>query len=40
MRFMKENYVEKLCGSWNPYPSEFYVGDLPGEALQKLESLS
>ena len=37
---MKEKYLEKLCGSWNPYPSAFYEGELPGEALQELESLS
>ena len=24
VHFMKENYLEKLCGSWNPYPSAFY----------------
>ena len=24
---MKENYLEKLCGSCNPYPSAFYEGE-------------
>ena len=38
--FMKENYLEKPCGSWNPYLSAFYEGELPGEALRELESLS
>ena len=37
---LKENHLEKLCGSWNPYPSAFYEGELPGEALQELKSLS
>ena len=37
---MKENYLEKPCGSWNPYPSAFYEGELPGKALRELESLS
>ena len=37
---MKENHPEKLCGSWNPYPSAFYEGELLGEALRELESLS
>ena len=32
---MKENYLEKLCGSWNPYPRAFYEGEPPGEALKK-----
>ena len=36
---MKENYLEKPCGSWNPYPSAFYEGEPPGEALRELESL-
>ena len=36
---MKENYLEKPCGSWNPYPSAFYEGELPGEALRELELL-
>ena len=42
VHFMKENYLEKLCGSWNPYPypSAFYEGELPGEALRELQSLS
>ena len=40
VHFMKENYLEKPCGSWNPYPSAFYEGELPGEALRELESLS
>ena len=40
VHFMKENYLEKLCGSWDPYPSAFYEGELPGEALRELESLS
>ena len=40
MHFMKENYLEKSGGSWNPYPSVFYEGELPGEALRELESLS
>ena len=40
VHFMKENYMEKPCGSWNPYPSAFYERQLPGEALRKLESLS
>ena len=40
VHFMKENYLEKPCGSWNPYPSAFYEGELPGEALWELESLS
>ena len=26
---MKENYLEKPCGIWNPYPSAFYAGELP-----------
>ena len=37
---MKENYLQKRCGSWNPYPRAFYEGELPGEALQELEFLS
>ena len=37
---MKENYLQKLCWSWNPYPSAFYEGELAGGALQELESLS
>ena len=40
VHFMKENYLEKLCGSCNPYPSAFYEGELPGEALRELQSLS
>ena len=24
---MKENHLEKLFGSWNPYPSTFYEGE-------------
>ena len=24
---MKENYLAKPCGSWNPYPSAFYEGN-------------
>ena len=32
--------MEKLCGSWNPYLSAFYEGELPGEALRELEFLS
>ena len=40
---MKENYLEKLCGTWNPYPSAypsaFSAGEPPGEALRELESL-
>ena len=40
VHFMKENYLEKLCGGRNPYPSAFYEGELPGEALRELESLS
>ena len=35
---MKENYLAKPCRSWNPYPSAFYEGKLPGEALRELES--
>ena len=31
---MKENYLEKPCGSCNPYPSAFCEGELPGEALR------
>ena len=30
---MKENHLEKLCGSWNPYPSAFYEGELDLEKL-------
>ena len=37
---MKENHLEKLFGSWNPYPNAFYEAELPGEALRELESLS
>ena len=37
---MKENYLQKLCWSWNPYPSACHEGELPGEALRELESLS
>ena len=40
VHFMKENHLEKLCGTWNPYPSAFYEGELPGEAPRELESLS
>ena len=40
MHFMKENYLEKSYENWNPYPSAFYEGELPGEALRELESLS
>ena len=40
VHFMKENYLEKLCGSCNPHPSAFYEGELPGEALRELQSLS
>ena len=40
MPFMKQNYLEKLCGSWNPCPSAFYERDLLAEALRELESLS
>ena len=40
VHFMKENYLEKPCGSWNFYLSAFYEGELPGEALRELESLS
>ena len=40
MHFMKENHLEKPCGSWKPYPSAIYEGELPGEALRELESLS
>ena len=36
---MKENYLEKLCGSWNPYRSAFYEGELPGQAFKELEIL-
>ena len=36
---MKENYLEKLCGSWNSYPNAFYEGELPGEALRELKIL-
>ena len=36
---MKENYLAKPCGSGNPYPSAFYEGELPAEALRELESL-
>ena len=25
---MNDNYLEKPCGSWNPYPSAFYDGEL------------
>ena len=25
---MKENYLAKPCGSWNPHPSAFYEGEL------------
>ena len=32
VHFVKENYLEKPCGSCNPYPSAFYEGELPGEA--------
>ena len=28
---MKENHLEKPCGSWNPYLSEFYEREPPGE---------
>ena len=27
VHFMKENYLEKPSGSWNPYPSAFYEGE-------------
>ena len=37
---MKESHLEKLCGSWNPYPRAFYEGEPLGEALRELESLS
>ena len=38
---MKEIYLEKLCEpAGNPYPSAFYEGELPGEGLRELESLS
>ena len=40
MAFMKENHLEKPGGSWNPYPSTCYEGDVLGEALRELESLS
>ena len=39
VHFMKENYLEKLCGSWNPYRSAFYEGELPGQAFKELEIL-
>ena len=32
MHFLLKNYLEKPCGSWNPDPSAFYEGELPGEA--------
>ena len=35
---MKENYLEKPCGSWNPYPSAIYEEELPGEALPRAYS--
>ena len=40
MHFMKENHLEKPCGSWKPYLSAFYEREPPGEALRELESLS
>ena len=40
VHFMKENYLEKPCASWNPYPSAFYEGELRGVAARELESLS
>ena len=39
VHFMKENHPKHLCGSWNPYPSAFYEGELGAEALQQLEIL-
>ena len=36
---MKENYLEKPSGNWNPYPSAFYEGELPGQAFEELEIL-
>ena len=38
MHFVKENRLEKLCRSWNPYPSAFFEGEPLGEALRELES--
>ena len=40
VHFMKENHLEKLCGSCNPYPSAFYEREPGAKALQELQSLS